>query len=755
MPSASVRNRHHLVEKPLTRPQDKVLSSPPPSILSRDVIPNSSRLPARPRILNPNPNSLLRLAIAQHTGTNNSERLSPTNKALLHSFLIRVRDPSQSSVHRQHHNGDIAPEAGYARGAARDEARAATWFIPMKSLLIFYVQLDRLKMNAQSLPHGHSDTSDDETPSTKTPSTQELGRTPSARHAFLFRHNLSPATPDLCDLHPLPSQIPFLLDVFGENVNVFAQVVHLPTVKKMVRDLCSNVASLTPAIEALMFAIYYVAITSMEEDDVLLNFGSTKTELNLKYRLGLEYALAKADFLNVPNLVLLQGFIIFLLLVRRHDSPRFVWMMTGLAIRMGQALGLHRNGSNFVHLTPFEVEMRRRVCFDTKMPLNINDADISPDSKQMPQERSGLTDMSFSRVWMGVCDVTKQMIAHNIQDQPPSLEEQSCLLNEIYQGLEKGFLQYSTESGNIAYWVSVTVARLVMAKLSLLIYLPVLFSSPSEQLSKELRTKLLVSAIEAAEYNHALNAENACRHWRWLFQTYTHWYAVVYIHLEISRRPWSPLVERAWVALHSAWLIPNQSNLEKNLRIWFPLRKLMAKSRKHQLVSEERNIQQPLSSGPYATASDATYYFPELWCNLLGRISGSGGLAGTSEQPATNIPHSMPSLPYVGAGGRQPGHNPSRTSSTEFGTAVTTCSPNLLVPNRTLPRTNNSSFAGPRYQPDDQASGPGLVPWLWADEDPSVGMPADVAADVDFNMDLDGDVDWYNWVDSAKGIEWE
>lgn len=126
-------------------------------------------------------------------------------------------------------------------------------------------------MDAEGLAGGEYDSSGDENSPGKTPSsTQELDRTPSERHAFLFQHNLSsnPA-PDLRAFHPLPSQIPFLLDVFSENINIMAQVVHMPTVKKMMRDLRSNDQyTLTPANEALMFAIYYAAITSMEEDDV-------------------------------------------------------------------------------------------------------------------------------------------------------------------------------------------------------------------------------------------------------------------------------------------------------------------------------------------------------------------------------------------------------------------------------------------------------------------------------------------------------
>ena len=114
-----------------------------------------------------------------------------------------------------------------------------------------------------------SESSEDEASPRKIPPTQELERTPSERHAFLFGHNLNPSDTKLFEFHPLPSQIPFLLDVFSENVNMIIQIVHIPTVAKMVRDLRGDgTARLTPANEALMFSIYYAAIISMEEDDV-------------------------------------------------------------------------------------------------------------------------------------------------------------------------------------------------------------------------------------------------------------------------------------------------------------------------------------------------------------------------------------------------------------------------------------------------------------------------------------------------------
>jgi len=124
-------------------------------------------------------------------------------------------------------------------------------------------------MDTRGLASDESDSSDDEASSGKSPSTQKVERTPSEHHAFLFGHNLSSLTHDLCEFHPLPSQIPFLLDVFAENVNFIIQIVHIPTVTKIVRDLRgSDVTRLTPANEALMFSIYYAAIISMEEDEV-------------------------------------------------------------------------------------------------------------------------------------------------------------------------------------------------------------------------------------------------------------------------------------------------------------------------------------------------------------------------------------------------------------------------------------------------------------------------------------------------------
>ena len=504
--------------------------------------------------------------------------------------------------------------------------------------------------------------------------------------------------------------------------------------------------------------------------------------------------MARADFLNTPDFVLVQAFTVFLFLARRHDSPRFVWMMTGLVIRMAHAIGLQRDGSNFKHLSPYEVEMRRRVwkalCTldirssedqgsdllitssnsDTRLPLNINDADIEINTKETPLEREGLTDMSIALVSFEICEVVKQLMSGGL-----TLEKQSQLLGTVYDGLERRYLQYSTESGNIAYWVGVIATRLVISKMTLLIYLPVLFANPDEHFSEEIRNKLLVAAIEVAEYNHALNAEEACRQWRWIYQTYTHWHAVVYLLIETSRRLWSPTVERAWIALHSRWLIPFQSKINKNLRVWIPLKKLMAKARQHrqvelerirgdpvaiaQLEVEDRKIAVPASAGPFPGGKSEDLLVKH-WRSLVNDSAKADNRDMLASRGALSQELISGTLQHGLTGGSGFGQqnvwpNASFEPAGDLGSTNTAPSADLrmqpfmgLSPEQ-IEDSSGSPFTVPADWSGGQPIGAGFAPWLWADTDPK----SVIFAEVDMNMDVDPDMNWGNWLQSAAGMD--
>lgn len=479
-------------------------------------------------------------------------------------------------------------------------------------------------------------------------------------------------------------------------------------------------------------------------------------------------------------------------------------MMTGIVIRMAQYLGLQRDGSEFKQLTPYEIEMRRRVwwcvcmldlrasedqgtelaiasgSFDTRIPLNINDADISTDSKVMPMERTGLTDMSMGRCQAGLLVTMRQLMTLAAKDDSASVEVKSHMLSQIYQQYEEGFLQYIPKTGNIEYWVGVTVAKLVMAKMTLIVFLPVLFTPSSGDLPDELRAKLVVSAIEVAEYNHALNAEQECRKWRWIFQVYTHWHAIVYLMIEACRRSWCPLVERAYVALHSSWLIPDQSSMDKSLRIWVPLRKLMTKVRKHReaelnrltadpeaalkLEMEYQQLPIPSSSSPLATNSEesSTLLFNKVWCQLVA-MPAEANLGAHMPEISCKVSFDLPMIRSIFS-------TPAAINS--FATPYKPDSNGPLQPHpvsvahQSVPAMTRHDYSNPASEQvacaadmpfpsvsvdwsGSGTTGLGGVPWLWADHD----AHNDVSPSLDMSMELDSEFDWYNWVQSATGVE--
>ena len=362
-----------------------------------------------------------------------------------------------------------------------------------------------------------------------------------------------------------------------------------------------------------------------------LNFGVDKPVLISQYRFALEQALAKAGFLTTNDIVVLQAFVLFLVLVRRHDDTRFAWTLTGLAIRIGSSLGLHRDGSAFPGLTPFEIEMRRRLfwaiivldlrsaedqgtdltimdrTYDTNFPLNINDSDIDPDSTEFPPQREGTTDMTFCLIRYEICSLARRL--HTVssamapvcpKDHASTLEERERMIREVYNRVETRYLSDPKSESNPMFWTAAQIARVIVAKMILLIYQPILFPGPNdEHLSGEIRSRLFSASIEIFEYNHLLNTDPRCRQWRWLFQTYTQWHAVAYILMEVTKRPWGPTSERAWTALNSSFTQPNPLEAEKldgPSAVWVPFKKLYLKAKRHRDAEVQRLISDPTAA---------------------------------------------------------------------------------------------------------------------------------------------------------------
>ena len=287
----------------------------------------------------------------------------------------------------------------------------------------------------------------------------------------------------MLSLHPPSEYIPKYWQIYKENVDPLVKIIHIPSMEPTILEAKGRLDKIHRGLEALLFAIYYGAVTSMWPEETRAEFGEEKNDLLARFRFGIEQALARADFLQSDEYIVLQAFVIFLICLRRNDDARVIWTLTGLVVRMAQTLGIHRDGSHF-GLLPFDVEMRRRlwwqICildsrasedhgcdptildqaFDTQMPLNVNDSDLSPDMKELPEERIGCTEMTFGLIRF---EITK--ILRRIQYIPPgpkscykyfseaTTEQKEQWIRECHQQIEEKYLQDCDMSVPL-YWVS-------------------------------------------------------------------------------------------------------------------------------------------------------------------------------------------------------------------------------------------------------------------------------------------------------------
>ncbi|KAF9773294.1 hypothetical protein IL306_008932 [Fusarium sp. DS 682] len=476
----------------------------------------------------------------------------------------------------------------------------------------FFVKLNdelaEIRNEMETMNEEEADFEEDTTPEQSPPQNSGIEHD---HHSFLFGY--SSADVDLTGLHPLPAQRSFLWQIYLENVEPLVKVLHIPTMSRLMTQVRREEHGLRHGDEALVFAIYYSAVTSMESQEVEANLGATQSHFISQFRFALEQALAKANLLNTTNMALLQAFVIYLTVVKCHDDSKFAWTLTSLCVRMAQALGLYRDGQQ-LSLSPFEVEMRRRLwwaivaldvrsaeemgsdliigdkTFDTQLPSNINDADIDPSFTEAPTPRQGRTDSAICLSRYEITALSRGLFTAIAQMRPvdpkgveKSLEERERMLVEVYERMEDKFLKHLIREDDPIFWVASLISRIMMAKVGLIIYQPVLFPGTGPEVSYEIRSRLWQSCIEIVEYSHILNTDPSCRQWRWLFKTYRQWHAIACMLLELSKRPWGITSERAWEA---AQILEydhpiDGSNSTDHTAAWMPIKRLFTKAKRH------------------------------------------------------------------------------------------------------------------------------------------------------------------------------
>jgi hypothetical protein len=301
----------------------------------------------------------------------------------------------------------------------------------------------------------------------------------------------------LTQYHPTHSNAMVLWKKYVENVEPICKVLHTPSTTQIVDRASQYPETVSKIEECLLFAVYHAAVFSMTEEDCAIHLGENRKAIIEQYHHAARQALVNASFLKTTELTVLQAFFLFLLPARYSYDPHTYWILTGIASRIGQRIGIHQDGEK-LGLPPFEVEMRRRlfcqvfpldfragssvgtdfmglpVSWDTQPPLNINDDQIWPGMNDPPIEQKGATDMIFclSRAYLGK---NLSRAGHPINGAAPwgfsDYHEAERLISAAENEVEQRFIRYC-DIVDPLHFLTVGLARSGLTAMRLRVRLP-------------------------------------------------------------------------------------------------------------------------------------------------------------------------------------------------------------------------------------------------------------------------------------------
>jgi len=152
------------------------------------------------------------------------------------------------------------------------------------------------------------ESSDDEQDKTTTQATNSIFQ-PDGGSLVL---GLRPTTNSLRSFHPPPVHIFKLWQTFLDNINPLCKIVHAPSLQQKLIEAVGDLDNVSKATNALMFGVYFSAVSSLTEADCPSLLGDTKLSLLTRYHLGAQQALIEARFLQCSDLAVLQAFVLYL-----------------------------------------------------------------------------------------------------------------------------------------------------------------------------------------------------------------------------------------------------------------------------------------------------------------------------------------------------------------------------------------------------------------------------------------------------------
>ncbi|KAK7723291.1 hypothetical protein SLS63_008944 [Diaporthe eres] len=404
----------------------------------------------------------------------------------------------------------------------------------------------------------------------------------SGTHFEDYDHLLFGATQadvQLSTLHPEQVQIFRLWQIYLENIDPLLKVTHTPTLQARIVNAVSNLEGISPSLEALIFSIYCVSVLSLTNQQCRSLFKSPRRDLQASYHFACQQSLLNCKVLRSGSVESLTALYLYLVSVRSQTDPRSLSSTLATAIRVAQRMGLH-DESTYSGCNALDAEMRRRLwwslvnfdhrlcemtdfkttnltpTWDCKVPHNINDFELRPESKNPPTTHDNPTEALFAVVRSELADFIRHSAFHMnfispslnvIAKQRHSPAPDGDELTLLEETIEDKYLN-SCDPDNPLHFMTIWTTRAYIARNRLPEHYSRLSTSPTPQTDAQ-RSAAVSHALRMLECETKLRTSPLVKGFLWHVDCNVPALAYVHILNVLMKRPGDGHADRAWEAL--------------------------------------------------------------------------------------------------------------------------------------------------------------------------------------------------------------
>ncbi|KXT09472.1 hypothetical protein AC579_8675 [Pseudocercospora musae] len=378
------------------------------------------------------------------------------------------------------------------------------------------------------------DDDDDDDPTLRA-TTEDFASDPLTRAFLGYQYSL-------VQCHPTHAEALILWKMHRERVEPLCKILHVPSTTEMVHRVSQDPASASKSDETLLFAIYHFAVVAASDEECIASFRESRAALRQRYNFAARQALVNAAFLKTTEMSIMQAFTLFLISCRTTYDPHTLWILTGVAIRISQRMGLHRDAES-LGFPPFDVQMRRRLFYqimpldgaashmsgtgiaimphtwDVNPPLNINDDQIWPGMTEKPEPQQGATDMIFclTRATVGHAFVRMGQSFYGSSLKSP--QDMEPIIKEAESKVEENYIRYC-DIVNPLHVLTISLARSAITAMRLRTRLP---KVRNKTVTDAERRELFRFALKIMDTDAAACAQGSLQIYSWHVHTFFVW----------------------------------------------------------------------------------------------------------------------------------------------------------------------------------------------------------------------------------------